>query len=147
MSDSWIARKLEAQLAGRYLMSSVLITSTMKSEPGTPPTRGRSFGVEVSAAATAAVGGSAEGRGVAASAVGASAARATGVMAVAAPAATTPVRNLRRSGLRAMGFSSSSMRDTKSKIGVRALIDPRETTDEMADRGCAARPVRLRQQY
>src|SRR5882757_7661550 len=58
-----MARKLEAGFAGRYLMSSVLITSTMKSEPATPPIRGNSFGVPVSAAATCIEGGSAEGRG------------------------------------------------------------------------------------
>ena len=34
-----MARKLEAQFDGQYLMSSVLMTSTMKSEPGTPPIR------------------------------------------------------------------------------------------------------------
>jgi hypothetical protein len=39
ISDSWIALKLEAQFADRYLMPSVLMTSTMKSEPGTPPMR------------------------------------------------------------------------------------------------------------
>ena len=54
-----MARKLEAGFAGRYLMSSVLITSTMKSEPGTPPIRDGSFGVPVSAAATCMVGASA----------------------------------------------------------------------------------------
>src|SRR6478609_8372760 len=69
-----MARKLEAQFEGQYLMSSVLITSTMKSEPATPPIRGNSFGVAVSAAATCIWGGS----------------------AVAAPATATPARNLRR---------------------------------------------------
>src|SRR5271166_6017393 len=49
MSDSCSARKLEAGFDGRYLMSSVLMTSTMKSEPATPPMRGNSFGVAVSA--------------------------------------------------------------------------------------------------
>src|SRR3954463_3569434 len=39
MSDSWIALKLDAQFDGTYLMPSVLMTSTMKSEPGTPPMR------------------------------------------------------------------------------------------------------------
>src|SRR6266540_1745108 len=57
-------RKLEAGLDGRYLISRVLITSTMKSEPGTPPMRelDSSFGVPLSAAAICIVGGSAEGR-------------------------------------------------------------------------------------
>src|SRR2546422_8097320 len=103
-----MARKLEAQFAGRYLMSSVLMTSTMKSEPGTPLTRAISGGVAVSALATCAEGGSAEGaRGGLLSPVVAPAARAAGDIAVAAPAPTTPVRNLRRPGsLRAMVSSS-----------------------------------------
>src|SRR6266849_4003715 len=103
-----MARKLEAGLDGRYLISSVLMTSTMKSEPGTPPIRGSSFGVAVSAAATCMVGGNAEGRRGGALAVVAAFA-AAGVTAVAAPATATPARNLRRltSGrgcFRAMGF-------------------------------------------
>ena len=54
-------RKLEAQFDGRYLMSSVLMTSTMKSEPAGPPMRLRSFcGVPGSAARVHAGGGSAE---------------------------------------------------------------------------------------
>src|SRR6266481_140408 len=78
-------------------MLSVLRTSTMKSEPGTPPMRfvGISPGVWVSSAATCVVGGSTEG---VFSATGSSAPRA-GVAATAAPAASTPVRNLRRSSL------------------------------------------------
>src|SRR3981081_1156557 len=104
-----MARKLEAQFEGQYLMSSVLITSTMKSEPGTPPIRGNSFGVPVSAAATCIEGGSADGRG-AGSALGdvASVApfAARGVTAVAAPATATPAKNLRRltSGRRSLRF-------------------------------------------
>src|SRR6266850_1497217 len=89
-----MARLLEAQFAGRYLMSSVLITSTMKSDPGVPLTRASSRGVPVSASAALPEGGSAEG------ALGACATRSAeraGAIAVAAPAATTPVRNLRRS--------------------------------------------------
>src|SRR6266511_714194 len=103
-----MARKLEAQLAGRYLMASVLMTSTMKSDPGMPFTRASSLGVPVSAWATCIEGGSADGtRGAGA----VSAARATGgVIAVAAPAATNPARNLRRAAfgpgsLRAIVFS------------------------------------------
>src|SRR4030095_7533379 len=99
-----MARKLEAGLDGRYLISRVLMTSTMKSEPGTPPMRevDNSFGVPLSAAAICIVGGSAEGRRGTAS-VGAAGG------GVAHPATATPVRNLRRltSGcgrLRAMGF-------------------------------------------
>src|SRR5918912_2500198 len=89
-------RKLEAQFAGQYLMLSVLMTSTMKSEPGTPPMRlaGSSLGTRVSAAATYSFGGSAEGAfGV----LGASSALRAGVAAAAAPAATMLVRNWRRS--------------------------------------------------
>src|SRR2546422_6802207 len=97
-----MARKLEAQFDGQYLMSSVLMTSTMKSEPGTPPMRDavNSFGVWVSAAATCMLGGSAEGTRVAGAAsveVAEVAPFATGgVTAVAAPATATPARNLRR---------------------------------------------------
>src|SRR3954465_6302108 len=122
MSDSWIARKLEAQLAGRYLMPSVLITSTMKSEPGTPPMRLAtcSPGACVSAAATCMVGGSADG------------ARATGGgeestcdgTAVAAPAASAPVRKRRRSGvagdfLRAIGSSPWWARAEHSRAAIK----------------------------
>src|SRR3954464_8582930 len=97
MSDSWIALKLEAQFAGRDLMPSVLITSTMKSDPGTPPMREPapfSPGLAVSAAATCALGGRAEGRrsGAAGGVAGKG-----GVTAPAAVVAMTPVRNLRRS--------------------------------------------------
>src|SRR3954463_8082708 len=91
-----MARKLEAQLDGMYLMSSVLMTSTMKSEPGRPLTRASSRGLAVSAAAGFAEGGKAEGGpGGCGFAPGASAA-AAGAMAVAAPAAITPPRNCRR---------------------------------------------------
>src|SRR5260370_42139888 len=95
-----MARKLDAQFDGQYLISSVLITSIMKSEPATPPMRGSSFGVPVSAAATCQVGGSAEGTragGAALGVVAVVAASATGgVTAVAAPATATPAKNLRR---------------------------------------------------
>src|SRR4051794_41630622 len=93
-----MARKLDAQFEGRYLMSSVLITSTMKSEPATPPMRGSSFGVPVSAAATCQVGGSADGArgGGAAGGVAVVAASATrGVAPGAPPAPATPARELR----------------------------------------------------
>src|SRR5882724_1555954 len=91
-----MARKLDAQFEGRYLMSSVLMTSTMKSEPATPPIRGSSFGIPVSAAATCIEGGSADGSRAGA-APGVVAAFATGgVTAVAAPATATPAKNLRR---------------------------------------------------
>src|ERR1700687_5540749 len=94
-----MARKLDAQFDGRYLMSSVLMTSTMKSEPGTPPIRGNSFGVPVSAAATRIEGGSAAGRG-AGPALDDLASVATfvtgGATAVPAPATATPAKNLRR---------------------------------------------------
>src|SRR5260221_5236360 len=90
-------RELEAQFDGAYLISSVLITSTMKSEPGVPPMRDvdNSFGVPLSAAATCAVGGSAEGRLGAALAEAVVAACAGGT-ADAAPATATPATNLRR---------------------------------------------------
>src|SRR5436190_21400735 len=86
-------------------MLSVLMTSTMKSEPGTPPMRlsAISPGVWVSSAATCVVGGSADGRcGFSSLSLWPIAGAAT----VAAPVASTPVRNLRRS-LRAMVNSSS----------------------------------------
>src|SRR5260221_9392915 len=84
-------------------MLRVLRTSTMKSEPGTPPTRfgAISPGVCVSSAATCVVGGSTAG---VFSATGSSALRA-GAAATAAPVASIPVRNLRRF-LRAMTVSS-----------------------------------------
>ena len=78
------------------------MTSTMKSEPGTPPIRdaANSFGVCVSAAATCILGGSADGSrgaGVALGDVACVAALATGgVTAVAAPATVTPAKNFRR---------------------------------------------------
>src|SRR5262245_49808191 len=111
MSDSCRPRKLEAQFDGRYLMSSVLMTSTMKSEPATPPMRLRSFcGVLVSAAMVDAVGGSADGtRAVAAPDVAAALA-ACGVTAPAAPATATPFRNLRRSTFGLVSFADESLR-------------------------------------
>src|SRR5258706_11676953 len=78
-------------------MSSVLITSTMKSDPGMPLTRASSRGVPVSASAALPDGGSAEGALGALGACATRSAERTGAIAVAAPAATTPVRNLRRS--------------------------------------------------
>src|SRR5258706_10379869 len=90
-------RKLDAGLDGRYLISRVLMTSTMKSDPGTPPMRAcdNSFGVPLSAAATCIVGGNAEGRRAAAL-VDAVVAACAGGTALAAPATATPARNLRR---------------------------------------------------
>src|SRR5262249_24160142 len=109
-----MARKLDAGFDGRYLMSSVLMRSTMKSEPATPPIRGNSCGVPDSTAATCMFGGSADGRGADAASVEC-AAFATGLAAVAAPATATPARNLRRltsgrgscraESFRLMGFS------------------------------------------
>src|SRR5262249_18222573 len=110
-----MARKLEAGFDGRYLMSRVLMTSTMKSEPGTPPIRGSSFGVAVSATATCMVGGSAEGRRGALADASVAAELATGgPSAVVAPATAAPAKNLRRltSGrgcFRAMGFLPCSV--------------------------------------
>src|SRR5258705_941166 len=78
-------------------MSSVLITSTMKSGPGVALTRASSRGGPVSASAALPEGGSAEGALGALGACATMSAGRTGAIAVAAPAATTPVRNLRRS--------------------------------------------------
>src|SRR5262249_37847092 len=94
-----MARKLDAGLDGRYLISRVLMTSTMKSEPGTPPMRGSSFGVAVSATATCMVGGSAGGRGggrLGGALRWCAAPPAGGLPAVPPPATATPARNLRR---------------------------------------------------
>src|SRR5262245_23933007 len=91
-------RKLEAQFDGRYLMSSVLMTSTMKSEPGTPPIRFcGSCGVPVSAAIWRAVGGRADGARADAAPAAGIALAAGGATVVAAPVTATPARNLRRS--------------------------------------------------
>ena len=84
-------RKLEAQFAGRYLISSVLMTSTMKSEPALPPIRANSFGVPVSAAMVRYDGGSAEGNRDGTLVGAAFAVLRGGVTAVAAPATATPV--------------------------------------------------------
>ena len=97
------------------------MTSTMKSEPGTPPIRDDSFGVPVSAAATCIVGGSAEGRGAGAApgeVAGVAPFATGGVTAVAAPATATPARNLRRltsgrGSFRVMDFSLIGMRGAR----------------------------------
>src|SRR5262245_66205052 len=94
-----MARKLEAQFDGAYLMSSALMTSTMKSEPGVPLIRDSSFGgVPVSAAATCMLGGSAEGRraGAASGAIAVVARFATGATVVGAPAPATRARRMQR---------------------------------------------------
>src|SRR5262245_45728468 len=82
-------------------MSSVLMTSTMKSEPAGPRVRGMAGATPVAAAATAADGGSTAGRGTAsvASVAEVAAFVLTGVTALAAPATATLARNLRRSTL------------------------------------------------
>src|SRR3954466_14745004 len=89
-------------------MPSVLMTSTMKSDPGVPPMRlgAISPGVCVSAAATRALGGSADGARVFWASSSSAPRDRGGAMALAALAATNPVRNLRRS-LRAMTAPSS----------------------------------------
>src|SRR5215472_3315573 len=72
------------------------MTSSIKSELGIPPDCTDTCGVPVSAAAIAAVGRSAEGRG-AAGIIGAEAlALSIGNCALAAPVSATPARNLRR---------------------------------------------------
>src|SRR5882757_4488838 len=91
-------------------MSSVLMTSTMKSDPATPPIRFRSAcGTLVSAAMVCVVGGSTEGRraGAAPATV---ALAACGAMVPAAPATATPVRNLRRSTLGPESFVPRTLR-------------------------------------
>src|SRR5215813_349880 len=130
-------RKLEAGLAGKYLISSVLMTSTMKSEPGTPPMRDpdNSFGVPLSATATCIVGGNAEGRRGGAL-VDAVVAACAGGTALAAPATATPARNLRRltSGrgcLRAMAFlpcyddARRGLRSHRLNPALGAILSPR----------------------
>src|SRR5262245_46543895 len=80
-------------------MFNVLMTSTMKSEAKGPLPFATDFGVPVSAAATLADGGSADGaRGVSTPADGTAACALSGVgTALAAPATATPARNFRRS--------------------------------------------------
>src|ERR1700744_5054437 len=80
-------------------MSSDLMTSTMKSETGTPSVFATGGGVAVSVAAILAVGGGAEGRRSASVVKAAVAAWAVGTAAPAAPAIATPVRNFRRLNL------------------------------------------------
>src|ERR1700722_85527 len=93
-------RKLEAGLHGRYLMSSDLITSTMKSEPAAPSfaPAGNARGVPTSAAAPMAGARAADGRRCAAAGSGgvAASALAGAPPVAAAPATAAPVRNLRR---------------------------------------------------
>src|SRR5208282_2329915 len=94
-------RKLEAGLAGRYLMSSVLMTSTMKSEPGVPLSCDGICGVPFSTAATWAFGGSADGNRCCASGAVADLA---GVTAPVAPATAAAARNLRRLSFKLESF-------------------------------------------
>src|SRR6202451_362674 len=82
-------------------MSSVLITSTMKSEPGVPLSRDGRGAEPVSAAATWAFGGSADGSLCGGSAV---AAALAGLTAPLAPATAAAVRNRRRLSLRFASF-------------------------------------------
>src|SRR5882672_5629034 len=137
-------------------MSSVLITSTMKSDPGVPLTRASSRGVPVSASAALPEGGSAEGALGALGACATRSAERAGAIAVAAPAATTPVRNLRRSAfgpvsLRVIDSSSSgnpgddsntlrTAAPRSSKLGVSFLRveNPRQTP-----RVSRAKPLQL----
>src|SRR5712692_11842090 len=92
-------------------MSSVLITSTIKSDPGMPFTRASSRGVPVSASAALPEGGSAEGALGTLGACATRSAERAGAIALAAPAATTPVRNLRRSA-----FGPVSLRAIDSSL-------------------------------
>src|SRR5262245_47242715 len=91
-------------------MSRVLMTSTMKSDPSGRAARASSFGMSDSAAATAAGGGKAGGRGRDApvgDVVGVAAAAVSfrDVTAPAAPATATPAKNFRR-----LNFASLSLR-------------------------------------
>ena len=91
------------------------MTSTMKSEPSGRVARTSSFGVPVSAAATTAEGGNADGSaaGAALGDVAETAALATlcdGATALAAPATATPVRNLRRSTAGRGSFDADAFR-------------------------------------
>src|SRR6267142_5491398 len=142
-------RKLEAQFAGRYLMPSVLMTSTMKSEPGTPLMRDcsplPSPGLPVSAAAICALGGSADGaRG--ASVCATSADWASAAAGATAAAAAMPVRNLRRSGLeieslRAMTASSNSAMVKPSAFGAgRTLLGQSAVEPAVTDRAAQSYP-------
>src|SRR6202050_3841275 len=82
-------------------MSSVLITSTIKSEPGVPLSRDGSGAAPVSAAATWAFGGSADGS----LCCGSAAVEAlAGLTAPLAPATAAAVRNLRRLSFRLASF-------------------------------------------
>ena len=91
-----------------YSIFSDLMTSSMKSEPGTPAWAPWDFGVRSSAAAATAVGLSADGRRTASErADGIAAASAVGI-AVAALEIATPAMNLRRStGFPVMRFPHS----------------------------------------
>src|SRR4029077_4076152 len=73
------------------------MTSTMKSELGMPPACMEGCGVAVSAAASTALGRSADGRGEVGGTDGATALDASAASgALAAPVTATPARNLRR---------------------------------------------------
>src|SRR6516165_1121736 len=89
-------RRLEAGLVGRYLMSSVLMTSTMKSEPGTPLMRESSFAGAVSAAARRVGGVPREGSTDAGSKERDVLLAMRGATAVAALTSATQARSLRR---------------------------------------------------
>src|SRR5262245_17060812 len=130
-------RKLDAGFDGRYLMSRVLMTSTMKSEPGTPPMRApaKSFGVPLSAAATCIVGGKAEG-GRAAALVDAVVAAGAAGTAPAEPAIVSrpgTVARLRcgRGGSLAMAFvpcyddARRGLRSHRLNPALGAILSPR----------------------
>src|SRR5580693_9781157 len=84
-------------------MSSVLITSTMKSEPGVPLSRDGNGAAPVSAAATWAFGGSADGSFCCGSAAVAAVAGLTAPLAPA-PATAAAVRNFRRLSVTLVSF-------------------------------------------
>src|SRR5580704_19178881 len=95
-------------------MSSVLITSTMKSEPGVPLSRDGKGAAPVSAAATWAFGGSADGSlGWGSAAVAALA----GLTAPLAPATAAAVRNFRR-----LSFRLASFLGISSPLGIVWLL-------------------------
>ena len=106
-------------------MLSVLMTSTMKSDPSGPWDFASSLGVPVSAAATWALGRTADGRRAGASAVSATGAVAAtaascGDTAVAAPATATPAMKLRRLTLRTRFLLSTALACHHFLLGRRA---------------------------
>src|SRR5690242_13434550 len=122
-------RKLEAGLHGMYLMSSDLITSTMKSEPAAPLSRFISGTAPTSAAAMRALGATADGSRCGAIGSGAVAAVAvTGAAVAAAPATAAPDRNLRRSTLGCFDWVRRAMKNLPHAR--RLPVAPKNSADD-----------------